>query len=335
MTVATAMIRSLIPVAVLGWLLCGAAEATAQNWGPPRFAQTYHDFGTVARGAATEHLFWFTNTCGSDVHVRGVRTSCGCTTPSVVHATVASGGQGAIRAVFNTRSFTGQRSATITVVFDRPRYAEVQLQVRGYIRRDVVFEPGGLDFGTVRQGEAGQRVIGVEYAGRNDWQITAARVPGPHLSVETREISRNEGRVRYELVVRLAADAPAGTLDTELTLDTNDWRGNHVPLAVTGQIVPPLSVSPALLYLGDVRVGQQLKTRLVVRAAEACRITAVECDDPRFRFEISQEAKTLHFVPVTFQAGGEADSLSTKIRICTDLSGGKTAEVMATATVRP
>ena len=141
------MIRSLIPVAVLGWLLCGAAEATAQNWGPPRFAQTYHDFGTVARGAATEHLFWFTNTCGSDVHVQGVRTSCGCTTPSAVHSTVKSGEKGAIRAVFNTRSFTGQRSATITVVFDRPRYTEVQLQVRGYIRRDVVFEPSCVDLG--------------------------------------------------------------------------------------------------------------------------------------------------------------------------------------------
>ena len=73
----------------------------------------------------------------------------------------------------------------------------------------------------------------------------------------------------------------------------------------------------------------------MVRAAEAFRITAVECDDPRFGFEIGQEAKTLHFIPVTFQAGGEAGNLSTKIRICTDLSGGKTAEVTASATIRP
>jgi hypothetical protein len=252
-----------------------------------------------------------------------------------VHATVASGEQGAIRAVFNTRSFTGQRSATITVVFDQPRYTEVQLQVRGYIRRDVVFEPNCVDFGAVREGEAAQRVIGVEYAGRNDWQITAARVPDQYLSVETRETKRSSGRVGYELTVRLAANAPAGNIDTELMLETNDWRGNRVPLTVTGQIVPPLSVSPALLYLGDVRGGQGLKTRLVVRAVEPFRITAVECDDPRFGFEIGQEAKALHFIPVTFQAGSEAGKLSTKIRICTDLSGGKSVEVTATATIRP
>ena len=329
------MRRSLVFVAVVGLLPWIAADTAAQSWGQVRFAETYHDFGTVARGAATEHLFWFTNTSGSDVHVRGVRTSCGCTTPSVVPSTVKSGEKGAVRAVFNTRSFTGQRGATITVVFDRPWYREVQLQVRGYIRRDVVFSPGSVEFGTLREGERAERVIDLEYAGRNDWQVTAVRVPDSHLSVETRQTKRGAGRVGYELVVRLAPDAPAGTLDTELTLETNDWRGNRVPLAVTGQIVPPLSVSPALLYLGNAKAGQELKTRLVVRAAEAFRITAVECDDPRFHFEIGQEAKTLHFIPVTFQAGSEAGTLTTKVRICTDLSGGKTAEITASGTILP
>jgi len=329
------MIRPLFLVVVLGCSLCSTQGATGQQWSSPRFAKPSHDFGTVARGAATEHLFWFTNHSGSDIHVLGVRTSCGCTTPSVVHSTVKNGEQGAIRAVFNTRSFTGQRSATITVVFDRPRYAEAQLYVRGYIRRDVVFQPSSVDFGTVREGETAERVVAIEYAGRNDWQIAAGRVPCPYLSVETRQTKRSAGRVGYQLVVRLGAEAPAGALDTELTLETNDSRGNQVPLTVTGQIVPPLSVSPALLFMGDVRGGQEFKARLVVRAAEPFKITAVECDDPRFQFEVSSESKTLHFIPVTFQAGGEAASLSTKIRIQTDLSGGKAAEVTASGTIRP
>lgn len=329
------MTRSLIPVAVAGWVLCGVADTAAQSLSRSLFAETYHDFGTVARGAGTEHLFWFTNTLGREIHVRGVRTSCGCTTPSVGHATVRSGEKGAIRAVFNTRTFTGQRGATITVVFDRPYYFEVQLQVRGYIRRDVVFSPGSVDFGTIRQGEPAERVINLEYAGRDDWQVTAVHVPDPHLSVQTRETSRGAGRVGYELVVRLNADAPAGTLNTELTLQTNDWRSNRVPLAVSGQIVPPLCVSPASLYLGNARCGQEWKARLVVRAADAFRITAIECDDPRFRFEAGEDAKTLHFVAVTFQPGSEAGQLSTKIRILTDLSGGKTAEVTASGTVLP
>jgi aminopeptidase N len=74
---------------------------------------------------------------------------------------------------------------------------------------------------------------------------------------------------------------------------------------------------------------------LVVRGSEAFRITAVECDDPRFQFEVGPEAKTLHFVPVTFQAAGEPGPLSVTIRIQTDLSGASTSEVTASGTVLP
>jgi len=72
-----------------------------------------------------------------------------------------------------------------------------------------------------------------------------------------------------------------------------------------------------------------------VRAAEACTITAVECDDPRFHFEVGQAAKTLHFIPVTFQAGDEPGQVAVKIRICTDLAGGKTAELTASGSIQP
>lgn len=324
----------LLAVVLWGWPQF-AAQAGAQSWALPRFASTSHDFGTVARGAVAEHLFWFTNTSAYDVHVRDVRTTCGCTTPSVVQATVKSGQRGAVRAVFNTRSFTGQRSATIIVVFDRPYYAEVQLRVRGFVRCDVVLQPGSLDFGTVRQGQTAEQAVGVEYAGRSDWRITAIRVPAGYLQADVRETRRGGGRVGYELQVRLADDAPPGTLETVLTLETDDRTGNRVPLVVRGQVVPPLAVSPALLYLGNVPEGQEVKTRLVVRASEPFRITAVECSDPRFQFEVAAEAKTLHFLPVLFRAEGPAGGVSAVIRIQTDLSGATSAEVQASGTIVP
>ena len=64
--------------------------------------------------------------------------------------------KGAIVATLNTPSFLGQRGATITVVLDKPFYAEVQLHVSGYIRSDVVFEPGSVQLGDLEQGTATQ-----------------------------------------------------------------------------------------------------------------------------------------------------------------------------------
>ena len=317
-------------------LLVSVADVgLAQSWARQLFQKTSHDFGTVARAAKTEHVFEFTNRLNRDVHIRGVRVSCGCTTPKVETYTVKSGEKGAVRAILNTRSFKGAVKATITVVFDRPNYAEVQLNVKGYVRRDVVLNPGGADFGSISQGEGAECKIDLQYAGRNDWKITAIRSPDPSVTVRAQETRRAYGRVSYDLLVRLSADAPPGFINTQMTLETNDWRLKSVPLSVTGRVCPALTVSPALLYLGNVQGEKQVQTRLVVRGTKPFHVSRVECDDPRFVFEISEESKQLHFVPVTFKAGAESGKITQQIRIHTDLLGGQVAEVEASGTVVP
>ena len=126
--------------------------AAGQDWARKMFETTSHDFGNVARGSKVDYDFKFHNPYKEDAHVMDVRSSCGCTTPRVLKDSMKTYEESAIVASFNTRSFLGQRSATITVVFDKPFYAEVQLQVQGYIRRDIVIHPGDVDLGTVDQG---------------------------------------------------------------------------------------------------------------------------------------------------------------------------------------
>jgi hypothetical protein len=329
------MQRSIRVLVATGLLVSVAHAGLAQSWSGQLFEKTSHDFGTVARAAKTEHIFEFTNRLNQDIHIRGVRVSCGCTTPKVETYTVKSGEKGAVRAILNTRSYTGARTAIITVVFDRPSYSEVQLSVKGYVRRDVVLNPGGADFGSVCQGQGAERKIDLQYAGRNDWKITAIRSPDANVTVRAQETRRDYGRVGYELLVRLSADAPPGFINTEMTLETNDWRSKTVPLPVTGHVSPALTVSPALLFLGSVKSGEVLEKRLVVRGTEAFRVLRVECDDPRFTFEVSDEAKELHFVPVNFKAGPETGKIAQQIRIHTDLLGGQVADVAASGTIVP
>ena len=137
-------------VLLLGLLVC--TPCFGQEWARNMFKVTEHDFGSVARGAKAEYRFVFENLYLEDVHVAGVRTSCGCTTPSVETPLLKTYEAGAILAHFNTDSFLGQRAATLTVTIDKPFYAEMQLQIRGYIRSDVVVEPGSVQFGPIDQG---------------------------------------------------------------------------------------------------------------------------------------------------------------------------------------
>lgn len=308
-------------------LLTSVSTADAQSWAEALFSARSHDFGSVARAANVEHTFVITNTTGQELHIRGVRSSCGCTAPRVEKNVLAPGERGAIVAAFNTHRFTGQRGARLTVTFERPAYAEVQLEVRGYIRTDVVLNPGQATFGTVSQGREAEARLALEYAGRNDWQITKIVPASSYVTAEAVETGRANGRVSYQLNVKLRPDAPAGYVRDELIVYTNDRRATQFPIAVDGLVVSELTVSPATLLLGNLQPGQHVTKQIIVRGKTPFRITGVECEDQTVSLNLSGESKTMHILPLEFTANEQPQSISTRLRIHTDLESAPVTEL--------
>jgi hypothetical protein len=283
------------------------------------FGQRQHDFGTVARGADVEYRFEIQNIYEETVHIAGVRTSCGCTTPSLENQTLKTWEKGYVVARFNTRTFRGQHSATLTVTIDQPYRAEVQLRVEGNIRGDVVFHPGSVRFANVDQGTRHEQKVRVSYAGRSDWKITDIRSANEHFQVEMTEVLREAGRVDYDLKVRLAADAPPGYFSDQLIVVTNDRDSSRIPLDVEGTVVPEISVSPNQLVLGEVEPGEEVTKKLVVKGKQPFRITSVECANGCFKFDTADGSKRIHVVTVTFRADqDDAGKVQQSIRIATD-----------------
>jgi hypothetical protein len=245
-----------------------------------------------------------------------------------VNDTLKSWEKGKIVAAFNTHSFTGQRGATVTVTFDRPQWAEVQLHVKGYIRTDVVLNPGQVNFGSVPEGEAGDKTVNIQYAGRGDWKITGVESKSPYVTATVKEADRSGGRVGYDLEVKLADTAPAGYLNEDLVLKTNDRR-SEFPVKVEGRIVPSLTVSPAALMLGTLQPGQEVKKQIVVKGAKPFKIVDIHCGNEAFEFETSDEAKAVHLVPLVFKAPEEPGDLNCKIEIITDLDANQSVTLSA------
>ena len=315
------------------WLALAAIHpAWGQSWATKMFPVRQHDFGTVARGAKAEYAFEFENLYKETIHVAGVRVSCGCTSAHVTKATVPSLEKSSILATFNTRSFVGQRGATITVIIDQPYYAEVQLRVDGYIRSDVVFDPGEVDFGSVGTGESVERHIRVVYAGRSNWTIQDVRSANEHLEVELSEPQRSPGRVTYGMTVRLKPTAPVGFFQDQLVLITDDRYQDQVTLAVQGRVVSALTVANDLV-LGTVRHGETVTRNLVVRGKQPFRITGIECDDDRLECSTDSQSKRLHVVAVKFQAGEEPGDFRSTITVQTDLPGERKCQTVVTGTV--
>ena len=106
-------IRVLAAAAIV--IAASASSCFAEAWATKMFAETKHDFGTVARGSDTSFKFAAKNIYKQDIELVSVRSSCGCTTPTLDKKTLKTGEVGYVTATFNTRTFTGIPGATLTV----------------------------------------------------------------------------------------------------------------------------------------------------------------------------------------------------------------------------
>jgi Protein of unknown function (DUF1573) len=327
------MIRSLILAGCCFAVLATSAEA--QQWATSMFPVKTHEFGSVAKGAKAEYHFEFTNLYKEDIHIASVRASCGCTTPSITKDLVKTWEKSSIVAKFNTGTYLGQRGATVTVVIDKPFYAEVQLQVSGFIRSDVVFDPGLVNLGQLEQGSGGEAKVKVHYAGRNNWSILDVQSANPNFEVELSDPTRTTGQVVYHMTVRLKPTAPVGSFTDQLTLVTDDLQNKSIPISVEGRVRSSLDISPASLMVNALEPGMTFTKPIIVQSKQKFRVTKVTSSLPGFEFKVPEnsDAKTLHVIPMTFTAGGTPGDYTAKIKIETDL--GFSAECNATGTIKP
>jgi hypothetical protein len=310
------------------------APVSAQEWAEKMFNKLEHGFGTVARGSDTVYKFEITNLYKQTMTISGVKSSCGCTTPSVENGTIKTHEKAYIVAKFNTHTKIGRQGATLTVTFARPYNARVQIRVHGNIRSDVVFSPGAISFSDVDEGEIREQTVKVNYAGRAQWSIVDVTNDNDHFEVELNELSRSTGRVSYGLLVRLKENVPAGYFKDQLTVVTNDQRAENqrIPIYVQGRILPEISVTPTTLVLGEVVAGEPITKKIVVRGKKPFRIVDVNCGNDCFSFKTEEESKVLHLVEITYLPRSNFGDVKVPVRITTDRAN-RGATIMVSATV--
>ncbi len=323
------------PCLLAAALLIPVASVRAADWSDTAFPVKSHDFGTVAVAAKTEFTFPVYNNFSSTMHIRTVRASCGCTTPIVESEYIEPNESGSIRARFNTDTFRGKRGATLTVIIDKPFYNEVRLRVDGYIRSDMVFHPGSLEFSKLNQGESVTKSAKVMYAGRSDWEVIDVRSNYPWLVPSLKEASRGNGRVNYEIAVTVREDAPTGFFQDEVLVLTNDRSMPRVPLRVAGTVESGLSISPQAIALGSLKPGQSVTQKMILLGRQPFTIASIEAEGWQIEFSPATEAKKTHILMPKFTPSADVSG-PIKSTILITTSGGEavTAKALLTADVR-
>ena len=84
------------------------------------FPETQHDFGKVSEGEKVDYTFRIVNKGTSELIIKDVKSSCGCTAALLNSSSIKPGQEGTIKVEFDTKNRSGKNSKTVTVQSNDP-----------------------------------------------------------------------------------------------------------------------------------------------------------------------------------------------------------------------
>jgi len=314
--------------------------AAAQDWVSAILPERSFDFGTVARGSKVHHSFRLINRTDREVRIVNWRTKCGCTEVRVGARVIPPGTQTVIEAVMDTSKFQGYKPSGLTLVLDRPSFAEVDLNLSCFIRSDIMLEPGQVDFGIVARSTKPTVTLNLTYAGgQPSWGITRIQTQSPHLTMTAKVLeagASSDGLVRYSLTATLNPKVGNGLFKDEVILYTNDPASASIPISVTANVQSAVTVSPKIINLGRVKPGDVVRKTVLIRSARPFKLTTLKSSKEELTAAPAPEgARPLHTVQLTFKAPQKPGPYHAVFEIATDLKDEPPAKLTTFATVVP
>jgi hypothetical protein len=312
-----------------------AVETASASWADKMFDELTKDFGSVPRGPMLKHYFRVVNNTNEPVTISNVRVSCGCTNATALKTYLKPGEETHIYATMDTTRFVGPKTVTIFVQFSSPSFEEVRLWVQANGRDDFKVGPDTLALGQVKRGSNPSAAVVVTFYGLQDTKITEVKTESNYIHTVVKPVKTDSGENAFELKASLRSDTPAGKWYSDVWLKTNNPSLPQIRVPLTVEIESALSVSPDVVSIGQMKVNGESERRVVIRGAQAFKVTKIEGADEVLTIKDStEEAKSIHVLTVKIKPT-KAGEVKRKIKVKTDLKEENEIDFQVTATIMP
>jgi hypothetical protein len=330
--------RHLALAALLGFLAAGATSAQTidpkQPWAQKLFqGVSTHDFGTVPRGTQLKYSLPMKNVWAVPIEITDIKVGCNCVTATPSTRILQPHETATLDITMDGRRFTGPKTVTVHVTVGPEYISTASIRINAVARADVVLNPGEINFGVVPSGKTPTQILDVEYAGNMDWRITeVVKNAAAPINVTPQELYRQPptsfqaGKVGYRLTVVLKSDATPGSFKHELMLKTNDPATPVLPVVVEGNVQASLAVSPTLVRLGSVKIGEEKTFKVSVRADHPFQIVAVDGQGEGISAVLPSQSAQVHQLTLKYKPEHPGDARKV-LMIRTDMVPSTTVAV--------
>jgi len=306
---------------VLGVFVSLIAAVQAWAGASDYFGELAKDFGTTPRGPVLTHYFTIKNTTAQAVQIGQPRVSCGCVSTQLLKSSLAPGESTAVLAMMDTRRIPQagvQKTVIVYVPFLTPVLEEVSLKVSAVARDDLVMTPETLAFGTLRKGQGGAATTKVTLTTDPAWEIKEVSSSGAYVKPQAKLVSREGNSSTYEITATLDPACPVGDWTADVWLKTSNATIEKLRIPVRVTVVAPIALNPEKVRLADLKVGDTVEHRVILRGNHAFKVLEVKGGDDVVTLKPqSTEAMPVHVLTIAVRPTAAGD-LARTFEIVTD-----------------
>ncbi len=111
----------------------GLTPEELENAPKAEFESKTFNFGTMKQKSSASYEFVFKNTGKSDLIIRKIKSTCGCTVVNPKETVIKPGQTSSLKAVFNSGTRRGIQNKTVTVITNDPKNSMILLRLTGEV----------------------------------------------------------------------------------------------------------------------------------------------------------------------------------------------------------
>lgn len=225
------------------------------------FENADFNFGKIFKGQKVEHVYKFENRGKGILEISKVKTSCGCTAAMLTNKIISPGKTGEIKATFNSGSYKGNVTKSITVLSNDPDSPKYKLTLSGKIIEEIIVKPRNINFGSIYLGTKIDKTITIKSLTEPNFKIKKITPSKPFVNASIVERNSEE----YIIKATLKDNLKIGRFSGVIYLQTDNSRQPKAKIPFFGEIIGDITTYPKKIYYGRVTKGKEITQKIFVK----------------------------------------------------------------------
>lgn len=227
-----------------------------------RFEKDEYDFGIVGAGEERTHTFRFRNDGNENLIIKGIRTTCGCTSALLKGESISPGDAGSIEVTLKVGSTTRVEKSSMYIHSNDPDEPILTIRMRAKVLAGVGFVPSRISVGDVPRDARIHRIVKLVNTWGEELRLIGIETFSENIEA-TAQDTLVPGRGETAIQIVIGPGLPEGQIDAGITVYTDNDKQLEISLPIAGNVIS-VNLFPKEFFFGGISNGSQVSRAVMI-----------------------------------------------------------------------